>query len=167
MKKNVKGIIGLFLSLAGIGCLALTIFLPMEKLTGFGIDGRASFYGNVNFIISWAGVALCIVGIVFGALSIKDKDKKGPRKAGIIFGVLGLIFGLVCSLVIGLFSAVTEFINSEGQSGIVADAIKDNPDAKKSFDDIIKAIQKSAGIEATGIGGETSESETSNADGQS
>lgn len=159
--KNVKGYIGLFLGLAAILLILVSAFVPMTSLTGFGMNGKTNFFGNINIAIAWGGVILAIAAIVFGAMSKKDADKKGPRKPGVVIGIICLIIGLMCVAVISLFSTITEFINSNGQSGMIADIVKDNDDLRKQMDNVIKAIQKSAGVEETGITGSAAKAESS------
>ena len=59
-EKNVKGIIGLSFGLVAIACAVLSA-IPMTSLTGMGLDGKMSFFGNINIIF-----ALCTVSIVYG-----------------------------------------------------------------------------------------------------
>ena len=151
MKTNVKGVIGLVLGLASLALLGTSAFLPTEKLTGFGIDGKMSFLGSINVILGWSGVVLAIAAIVFGILACRRKDTKGPRKSGIVIGIIGVILGLAVAGVVGLFSSLTEFINSEGKSGMLADSIRNDTSAQKTVDDFVKALQRSAGVEETGF----------------
>ncbi len=162
-KKNVKGYIALFLGLASIVLILVACFVPMTKLTGFGLGGKVSFYGTANVIMIVGAIVCAIAAIVLGAMSQKDADKKGPRKSGVVIGILCTIIGILASLIIGLFSTMTEFINNEGQSGVIADLIKDNKDVKKAMDDAIKALQKGADVEETGLPGYNESEESSSA----
>ena len=150
-RRNTKGYIGLFLGLASIAAIIVAVFVPFTKLTGFGIDGKITFFGTINVALCWIGVVLAIAAIVFGAMSKKDADKKGPRKSGVIIGIICIVLGLIASLVVGLLSMFTEFINSEGTDGVIANIIRDDPNTKKQVDDVIKGIQEMAGVKKNGI----------------
>lgn len=151
-EKNVKGYIGLFLGLASIVLFLVACFVPMTKLTGFNFDGKMSFYGSTNVTFVWISVLFALAAIVFGFMSRKHKDKKGPRKPGVIIGIIFVILGLIAALFIGLLSTITEYINNDGQSGVIADTLKDDPSQKETIDNLVKALQKAAGVEETGIG---------------
>ncbi len=126
--------------------------VPMAKLTGFGIDGKVSFYGNTNVTFIWISVLCAVAAIVFGVMSRKDKDKKGPRKAGIILGILCVIAGLLSALIIGMLTMITDYINSDGKSGLIAEELEKDSSQKENVDKIIRELQKSAGVPETGIG---------------
>ncbi|MBQ9460782.1 MAG: hypothetical protein IJU51_02530 [Clostridia bacterium] len=158
MKTNVKGVIGLITGLAALGLLGTAAFLHPEKLTGFGINGKMSFFGMTNIIMAWSGVAIAIAAIVFGVMANKKKDTKGPKKAGIVIGIIGVIIGLAVAGVVSLFSSITEFVNSDGKSGMLAEAISNSPDSQKNIDDFVRALQRSAGVEETGFMTEKPES---------
>lgn len=160
-KKNVKGYIGLFLGLASIILILVGVFVPMTKLTGFGLGGKLSLHGTPNIAMIWIAVVCAIAAIVFGAMSKKDADKKGPRKPGVIIGILCVIFGLISALTVGLLSSMTEFINSEGKNGMVAEMVKDNDDLKKTMDELIRGLQKGAEVKETGLPGYVAKNEAS------
>ena len=143
---NVKGWIGLLLGLAALVTILIAALLPMEDLTGFGFDGKVRFYGTINVVICWIGIGLAVTAIVFGALSKNEKNKKGPKNSGIVIGIITTILGLLAALCVGFFSAVTEFINTEGEGGMIAVLVKDNESARKQFDDLIKDLKKASGI---------------------
>ena len=48
-------------------------------------------------------------------------------------------------------TSVTEFINSEGETGMIAELINDNKDVQKTMDDLLRAMQKAAGVEEKGF----------------
>ncbi len=150
-EKNVKGFIGLFLALASLILILAATFVPMSKLTGMGFDGKLAFYGQLNVTLVWVGVVMAVAAIVFGAMSKKDADKTGPRKSGVIIGILCIIFGLICALVVSTMTAVGEYINSDGEKGIFAEMVKESKDNEKTMNDIVKALQKLAGLEEKGI----------------
>lgn len=160
-KKNVVGYVGLILGLASIAMLIAAFAVPLTKLTGMGFDGKISFYGGTNVALAWIGVVLAIAAIVCGVVSKKYKDRQGPRKPGVIIGIIGVILGLISAGVIGLFSMLTEYINSDGQTGFFADMAKDSPDTKKQVDEAIRKIQEGFGIESKGLPSESADSDTS------
>ena len=157
---NVKGIIGLLLGIGAFVCIICSFFFPMTPLTGFGLGGHVSFYGTANNILVWVGIICGIAAIVFSIMARKTPDKKGPRTSGMVFGIIGIIIGLIAVLVIGMLSMMTEFVNTNGETGIIAEAIKDNEDLKKQLDDIIKSMKDSAGL-ASESSGNNSASENS------
>lgn len=162
MKKNVKGFIGLFLALASILLIIIAYMVPMEKLTGFGIDGKLTFYGNANCAFVWISVVCAVAAIVFGIMAVRHKDQKGPRKVGIILGIICVIVGLLSALVIGLLALVTEYINTDGKTGVIAEVLENDSSQKENVDKIIRELQKSAGVPETGIdlsSGENSDTE--------
>ena len=150
-KKNVVGYVGLILGLASIAMLIAAFAVPLTKLTGMGFDGKISFYGGTNVALAWIGVVLAIAAIVCGVVSKKYKDRQGPRKPGVIIGIICIILGLLASLVVGFMTSVTEFINSEGETGMIAELINDNKDVQKTMDDLLRAMQKAAGVEEKGF----------------
>lgn len=107
MQKNVKGFIGLF---AGIAAFIVIIIatIPFTPINGTSLN----FYGSINSTLALIGAALGIIAIIFGALSAKDKDKKGPRKAGIIVGIFAVIIGLIFTGVASLLASITDYANN-------------------------------------------------------
>lgn len=156
-KKNVKGFIGLFLGLASILLIIVSLFCPMEKLTGFGLDGKVSLHSSANVAIAVIAVACAIAAIVFGVMAKKEADKKGPRKSGFIIGIICVILGLIAAGLVAFMSSFTEYINSDGKNGWIAESVKSDKDMKKTMDDLIRGLQKGAGVEETGIPGYTPE----------
>lgn len=144
--KNVKGIIGLCLALASV-LLIIISFIPMTKLTGFGIDGKISLYGQVNIVMAFAALVCAIAAIVFAVMAKKHSDKPGPRKAGLIIGIICILISLIALLTTTLVSSLTEYINNEGKSGTIYEAIKDDPDMKREMDDLVNNIIQSNNIQ--------------------
>ena len=91
-EKNVKGIIGLCFGLLAIVFAALSM-IPMTKLTGMGLNGEVSFFGQINVVFSLCVLVSAVIAIIFGAMSKKDADKPGPRKSGVIIGIIFIIIG--------------------------------------------------------------------------
>ena len=50
-EKNVKGITGLCFGLIAIVFAALSM-IPMIQLTGMGLNGEISFFGQINIVFS-------------------------------------------------------------------------------------------------------------------
>ena len=109
MEKNIKGFIGLFAGLAAFGCL-IASFIPLEQIQG---SNGLKFYGDVNVRLAFIGFIAAIVAIVFGALSKKHIDKKGPRKAGIIIGIFAVIISLFAMGITGICSVITDYGNGK------------------------------------------------------
>ena len=93
MKKNVKGFIGLFAGIASFVLTGVAASVLTNKIEGTKI----ALHGDINVTMALIAAALGLVAIVFGILSIKHKDQKGPRKAGIIVGVFAVIIALAAA----------------------------------------------------------------------
>ena len=74
-KKNIKGYIALFLGLASIVLILVACFVPMTKLTGFGLGGKVSFYGTANVIM----IVYCSWRYVPKGCRQKGSEKIGRR----------------------------------------------------------------------------------------
>ena len=141
-EKNVKGIIGLCFGLLAIVFAALSM-IPMTKLTGMGLNGEVSFFGQINVVFSLCVLVSAVIAIIFGAMAKKDADKPGPRKSGVIIGIIFIIIGLITFGITSSFSAITEYINSDGRTGVIAESVKDNPEQQKQMDDVVKVFKDS------------------------
>lgn len=130
MQKNVKGFIGLFIGLAAFIVIIIAM-VPFTPINGTSIN----FYGRINSTLALIGAGLGVVAIIFGALSVKDKDKTGPRKAGIIVGIFAVIIGLIFSGVAGLLSVFTDYAN-----GVPGNAISQLDESQRK--DIDKALEQ-------------------------
>lgn len=161
-KKNIKGYIGLFLGLAALICFGASFFIHTEKLTGMGFDGRVSFYGIINLIMALTGTVLSVAAIVFGTLSKRDADKKGPRKPGVILGIIGIVLSLLVGSSVLLLSGITEYINSDGKSGFVASSVKNDKDLRDQMNKVVLNLKINAGIADSTSAFEGSESNSSN-----
>ena len=131
MKKNVFGFIGLF---AGIGAFVLLIaalFMPTAAISG----STFALYGGVNVTMALIAAALGVTAIVFGIISRKDRDKKGPRKAGIIVGVFAIIASLLSAGAFALTNEIVKYWNPNEKSTMIEDLVKDNADMKKQLDE--------------------------------
>ena len=43
-------------------------------------------------ILGWLAALLGLVGVILGALGRKDPEKKGMATAGLVLGIIGLVF---------------------------------------------------------------------------
>ena len=151
-KKTIT-IISLILALASAGCILFSCLVPLEKLTGFGIDGKLSFFNGVNTAIAVASIIIAIVAIALGTGAKKSEGKSGIRTLSLVISILCIFIGLLASIVVGFLSCFTEFINTEGRSGAVVDMLKENPDLNKTVDEFVKGLQEKANAEKTGYSG--------------
>ena len=151
---NVKGVVGLILSLVSLCCIGIS-WVPLVPLTGMGFDGHLSFYGFLNMILLGVAFVCASAAVVFAAMSKKDADKRGPRKAGMIIGIIAIVITLLASLGIGTMSMITEYINSDGQSGVIAEATKTDENMKKQIDDAVAQLKNT-------LNGGNSHTESSN-----
>ena len=108
MKKNVKGFIGLFAGLAAFVLIGIALFVPTNPIIGTSL----ALHGGLNIILAIVGAVLGIAAIVFGIMSRKDADKKGPRKAGVIVGVFAVIIALMSTGVSALTRTVADYANN-------------------------------------------------------
>ena len=133
-EKNVKGITGLCFGLIAIVFAALSM-IPMIQLTGMGLNGEISFFGQINIVFSLCTLVSAVIAVIFGAMSKKDADKPGPRKSGVVIGIIFILIGLISFGVTSSFAAITEYINSDGRTGVIADTVKDDPEQQKQMDE--------------------------------
>ncbi len=106
MKKNTKGIIGLTAGILSFASIIMT-FVPLHQLAGSSI----MFLGTTNIFFGVAAGVLALIAIIFGIMSRKDADKKGPRKAGIIVGAFAIIIAMFSTGIAGLGSMITDYAN--------------------------------------------------------
>ena len=111
MQKNVKGFIALFAALAAI-ILTVVGCMPMAKVVDFPM------WSGVNQVLGYTALALCLIAIVFAILSFRDKDKKGPRKTGMILGILCLLVVWVPMVLGWAGGLVTGYVN--GDNNVIA-----------------------------------------------
>ena len=111
MQKNVKGFIALFAALAAI-ILTVVGCMPMAKVVDFPM------WSGVNQVLGYIALALCLIAIVFAILSFRDKDKKGPRKTGMILGILCLLVVWVPMVLGWAGGLVTGYVN--GDNNVIA-----------------------------------------------
>ena len=133
MEKNVKGFIGLFAGLTAFGCLIVS-FIPLEQIQG---SNGFKFYGDVNVRLAFIGFITAIIAIVFGALSKKHIDKKGPRKAGIIIGIFAVIISLFAMGITGICSVITNYAN--GKSTALVESM--SQEERQQIDEFVASLK--------------------------
>ena len=133
MKKNVKGFIALFAALAAVVCIIISFAVPMASVKGTSFK----LWGNGNLYLGIIACVLAIVAIVFGFLSKKDADKKGPRKAGIIIGFIAVFVSFLAMALGGLCGILVDYFNNGEKSAIYESLDKEQRD---SFDKFYKEL---------------------------
>ena len=137
MKKNVKGFIGLFAGLGALLFVILSICVLAEPIKG----SSKTFYGSMNVGFAVVAIFLSIAAIVFGILSIKGgKEKKGPRKSGIIVGAVMLFIAFIATIVIGMLALVSDYANNGEKSFLYESILKDKPDSQKKLDELDERV---------------------------
>ena len=137
MQKNVKGYIGLCAGLLSIILVIAAGTLRLEPIKGSSVK----FYGSANVYMCVAALVIAIVAIVFGALSKKDADKKGPRKPGVIIGIIMIFVSLIGMLFTGGASLITDYANN-GENSKLYQALKDSDDGEKTLSDLDRTIDQ-------------------------
>ena len=135
MKKNVKGFIALFSGIAAIILINVALFVCNNTISGSSVALHSSF----NVTLSLIAAGLGVVAIVFGILSVKDKDKRGPRKAGIIIGVIAVIVGLISCLFCSLTRMLVDYANGKTEDNIISQM---DEQSRKDLDKLIDDIRK-------------------------
>ncbi len=142
MKKNVKGFIGLFAGIASFVLTGVAASVLTNKIEGTKI----ALHGDINVTMALIAAALGLVAIVFGILSIKHKDQKGPRKAGIIVGVFAVIIALAAAGICALTREIANYAN-----GVPGNAIAQMDESQReSIDEFIKNIRTDAATSQNG-----------------
>ena len=134
MKKNVKGFIGLFAGIAAFVLIGIALFALTNPISGTTL----ALHGGFNVIIALVGAVLGIVAIVFGVMSRKDADKKGPRKAGVIVGVFAILIGLGAAAFCGIFGMVADYANNV-PGNTISQSLDESQ--KKEFDKLVEQIR--------------------------
>lgn len=143
MVKSVKSLISLILALVAAVCLCVA-WIPLTPLTGMGINGQCSFFGTINFVLAVVGLISAIVAVVFAVLAKKEGDKSGRRTASLVIGIIAIILTILSSPVLGILSTFTEFVNSDGQKGLIAEIVREDKDLQKQIDNAIAEIKGAA-----------------------
>ena len=132
--KNVKGYIGLFLGLASFVLSGIALGVMTNKIEGTSISLYSGFNSTIALIAALVGIA----AIVFGIMSLKDKDKKGPRKAGIIVGIFAVIIGFSAMGICSCLSAVADYAN-----GVPGNALSQVDESSRAqIDEALKQLRE-------------------------
>lgn len=93
----------------------------MEKKMGIaalvlGIIGLCSSLGLGSFGLGWVGSLCSILAIIFGAVAKKKGDHTSQAKAGLILGIIALVWGIVATIVcfvcVGVAGTLSGVLNS-------------------------------------------------------
>ena len=133
MQKNVKGIIGLICALASVILTGAAFCLPTSKINGSSI----SLYGSINVYMCFGAAFLGLLAIIFGILAVRDRDKKGPRKAGIIIGAIAIVIAMCSAGICGLVSAMVDYAN--GKSDTIVSKLDD--ETRRNLDEMIDRLK--------------------------
>ena len=49
--------------------------------------------------LAWVGSVCGVLGIIFGALGLKDPNRKGQAKAGLIMSIIALTWGIIATII--------------------------------------------------------------------
>lgn len=139
MQKNVKGYLGLTFGLLSVLFIILA-FIPTNPLKGIAIN----LHGSINVIFGWVACGLAILAIVFGALSKRDADKKGPRKAGVIIGIFAVVISLLSVMVVSLSATLADYINEVPGNSISQSLSKSQ---LKELNESIEKLREAAPID--------------------
>lgn len=140
MVKSVKSFISLILAFVAVVCLVVA-WIPLTPLTGMGLDGKVSFFGTINFVLIVVGLICAIVAVVFAVIAKKEGDRSGRRTASLVIGIIAIVLTILSSPIIGILSTFTEFVNSDGKQGFIADIVRDDKDLQKQMDEAIAKIK--------------------------
>ena len=135
MKKNVKGYIALFAGIAAIILICIALFVCTNTISGTSI----ALHGQMNVTLALIAAGLGVVAIVFGIMSRKDKDKPGPRKAGVIIGVITVIVGLLSCVFCSLSSMLVDYANGNADNSIFSEM---DADTRQQIDDLIEQLRR-------------------------
>lgn len=131
--KNVKGFIGLFSALAALILICIALFVPFNPIEGTNV----SLHGGPNIAMSWIAAGLGVIAIIFGILAVKDRDKTGPRKAGIIIGAIAVVIAMISAGICSLFAMIADYAN--GKPNTIISQMSESE--RKSIDDMIDQLK--------------------------
>ena len=134
MKKNVKGFIGLFSAIGGIILAIAALCFPTAHITGSSL----SLPGSMNVTMAAIAAGLGVIAIIFGILAVREPDKQGPRKAGIIVGVFAILIGLGSAAFCGIFGMVADYANKVPGNALSQSLPEDQ---RQSFDKMIDELR--------------------------
>lgn len=134
MKKNVKGFIGLFSAIGAILLALAALFFPTAHITGSSL----SLPGSMNVTMAAIAAGLGVIAIIFGILAVREPDKQGPRKAGIIVGVFAILIGLGSAAFCGMFGMIADYANNVPGNALSQSLPEDQ---RQSFDKLIDELR--------------------------
>lgn len=134
MKKNVKGFIGLFSAIGAILLALAALFFPTAHITGSSL----SLPGSMNVTMAAIAAGLGVIAIIFGILAVREPDKQGPRKAGIIVGVFAILIGLGSAAFCGMFGMIADYANKVPGNALSQSLPEDQ---RQSFDKMIDELR--------------------------
>lgn len=85
------------------------------------VCGILGIVGGWFPVVCYFTTVLAIVGIVFGALALKDKpqgNEKGMAVAGLVCGIVGTVFGLIGIICVCLCAAAVSAAGGELQNAL-------------------------------------------------
>ena len=133
MKKNVPGFIALFSGIAAFVCIIIA-FIPTTPNSGSSL----SLMGGMNLAFAGVGVLLGLVALITGIISIRRRDQKGPRKAGMIIGIFAIIISLIACGVTAVSKAFVDYANN-----VPGNALSQMDDSsRKTLDDSLKELRE-------------------------
>lgn len=132
--KNVKGFIGLFAGLTAFILIGIALFVVTNAIPGSAIK----LHSGWNVTLALIGGLLGVIAIVFGIMACRHKDRKGPRKAGIIIGVFAILISLSATGICALSQAFGDYANNVPGNAL-SESMK--PEQREDADKIIKAFQ--------------------------
>ena len=134
MKKNVKGFIGLFAAIGAIVLAFAALIFPASHISGSSL----SLPGSMNVTMALIAAGLGVLAIIFGILAVREPDKQGPRKAGIIVGLLAILLGLGAAALCVILGMVDDCANN-GPGNTLSQSLDESK--KKEFDKLVEQIR--------------------------
>lgn len=133
MKKNGLGFAGLFCGLASLILTGVALCLRTGKIEGSSV----SLYGSVNIYLCFGAAALGLIALVLGILAVRHRDRKGPRKAGIIIGIIAIIIAMGSAGICGVVSSVVDYAN--GKPNTIFSKV--DGETRQQLDELVEKIK--------------------------
>ena len=132
MQKNVKGIVSLVAALLAIVCIVIA-FIPTAALR----DTSVKFYGGTNVVFAAIAIPLGLIALIAGIMSLKQSDKKGPRKTGMILGILAILCAIFATAATSILSVVTNYANNPNDPAFSSMSQEQKDTIDKLIDQIV------------------------------
>jgi len=136
-KKSTKGMVSLIAALLCIGCIIGSL-VPFTKITIEGTSKSFTFFSDINVILAVVAIPLALIAIIAGAMAGKDKDKSGPKRVGMVIGIIGIIVAIFACGVSCIMNEMGKFVS--GKDSVLTESAKNDPNLKKQLDDFKKQI---------------------------